>query len=392
MLHRKGFQPQLYADNLKCLSRDPGVLKRAARFTAGYVRLVGQEPAPSKCVLLSTSREIRRSMKDWVLSDSGYQWSVKFDVRDLGGHLETTLRGWSSTLAARVRSVIFRLALVFIPPLDFHGRVRVVRSMYLPAALHGIEASFLAVLLPVYGSFGPLSAGWFGHDVNPWLVLELCLVCLMGLLGVTVVGLVMVLSIFFLPVLLGLVLLRTLLLLLGLGLGCPFSVILLVLFSIFEQLFLTLGVVGLQLAFVAGLVLGVGLFWIFMALRSSLVLLMFGRGIRLCFVASWLVLCGTVFSLGRLGGLLLIVGFVVLLMVMVICFCLFPPLVEIRESPEFHDLMREDKSHWPRCLLWHGWLPMLSVTNRGSPWAADAFDAAGYMVETALGRYSSDRL
>ena len=32
--------------------------------------------------------------------------------------------------------------------------------------------------------------------------------------------------------------------------------------------------------------------------------------------------------------------------------CIFPPLVEIRENPEFHDLMREDKAHWPRCLLW----------------------------------------
>ena len=31
--------------------------------------------------------------------------------------------------------------------------------------------------------------------------------------------------------------------------------------------------------------------------------------------------------------------------------CSFPPLVEIRENPEFH--MREDKAHWPRCLLWH---------------------------------------
>ena len=29
----------------------------------------------------------------------------------------------------------------------------------------------------------------------------------------------------------------------------------------------------------------------------------------------------------------------------------FPPLVEIRDSPEFHDLMSEDKAHWPRCLL-----------------------------------------
>ena len=83
-------------------------------------------------------------LRDWVLSCEGDQWSVKFDVRDLGGHLDTTFRGWSSTLAARVRLVISRLALVFILPLDFHGRVRVVRSMFLPAALHGIEASLLA--------------------------------------------------------------------------------------------------------------------------------------------------------------------------------------------------------------------------------------------------------
>ena len=54
--------------------------------------------------------------------------------------------------------------------------------------------------------------------------------------------------------------------------------------------------------------------------------------------------------------------------------------------------MREDKAHWPRCLLWHGWLPMLSGTNRGSPWAANASEAAWYMFEAALGRYSSDLL
>ena len=44
-----GVQPQLYADNLKCVSRDPDSLLAAARFTTGYVLLVGQEPAPSKC-------------------------------------------------------------------------------------------------------------------------------------------------------------------------------------------------------------------------------------------------------------------------------------------------------------------------------------------------------
>ena len=127
-----------------CVSRDSGLLLHAARFTTGYVRLVGQEPAPSKCVLLRTSREVRHSMKGWILSQEGDKWSVKFDVRDLGGHLDTTFRGWSSTLAARVRLVISRLVLIFALLLDFHGRVRMVRSMYLPAALHGIEASLLA--------------------------------------------------------------------------------------------------------------------------------------------------------------------------------------------------------------------------------------------------------
>ena len=46
-------------------------------------------------------------------------------------------------MAAQVRLLISRLVLMFILPLDFHGRVRVVRSMYLPAALHGIESSLL---------------------------------------------------------------------------------------------------------------------------------------------------------------------------------------------------------------------------------------------------------
>ena len=53
--------------------------------------------------------------------------------------------------------------------------------------------------------------------------------------------------------------------------------------------------------------------------------------------------------------------------------CALPPLVEICENPEFHDLMGMDKAHWPRCLLWHGWLLMLSGVNGASPCAADAF-------------------
>ena len=67
---------------------------------------------------------------------------------------------------------------------------------------------------------------------------------------------------------------------------------------------------------------------------------------------------------------------------------LFWPLVEIRETPEFHDHMRMDKGHGPRCLLWHGWLPMLFGVNGTSPWAADASESAGHLVQVVLGHES----
>ena len=50
----------------------------------------------------------------------------------------------SSTLSARVRLAISRLALIFVLPLDYHGRVLVVRTMFIPFALHGSEASYLS--------------------------------------------------------------------------------------------------------------------------------------------------------------------------------------------------------------------------------------------------------
>ena len=43
---------------------------------------------------------------------------------------------------------------------------------------------------------------------------------------------------------------------------------------------------------------------------------------------------------------------------------LFSPLVSIREIPEFHEVNTMDKGLWPRCLLWHGWLPVVSFLGR----------------------------
>ena len=88
-------------------------------------------------------------MKGWVLSQEGDQWSVRFDVWDLGGHLDTTFRGWSSTLArlipASVRSEWSRLrgkglSSIWAPAsqISFHvgnAGVRVVSLCGAPLAL-----------------------------------------------------------------------------------------------------------------------------------------------------------------------------------------------------------------------------------------------------------------
>ena len=419
-----GVQPQLYADNLKCVSRDPDLLLAAARFTTGYVRLVGQEPAPSKCVLLSTSREVRHSMKSWLLSREGDQWSVKFDVRDLGGHLDTTFRGWSSTLAARVRLVLSRLILIFALPLDFHGRIRVVRSMYLPAALHGIEASLLAsdslrklrsaICRVVWSRRQPLA--------NVGAVLSL----LNGPTGCDPAFCVVWFRFRLLRRYLALwpaEVCRVYRLLEMVGDGCPGHGPIHLLCSSAARIGFQWNPVALawerpglpMLSHIAGPIQHFRSA-ILDAWRNKVAGDLCGRkGFRggpLLDIHGSLQLLNSSHFRERDKGLLrsIMVGGVwngfllgrVRNQVVPCRFCgapdhdghlfwecTFPPLVEIRENPEIHDLMRMDKAHWPRCLLWHGWLPMLSGCNGDSPWADTASESAHYLVEASLGGYSS---
>ena len=67
--------------------------------------------------------------------------------------------------------------------------------------------------------------------------------------------------------------------------------------------------------------------------------------------------------------------------------CLAPSLVRIREHPEFLPLMALDRSNWPRCLAWHGWLPSLSSRRVQPPWAVAEVDCVDAALETALGAY-----
>ena len=96
------------------------------------------------------------------------------------------------------------------------------------------------------------------------------------------------------------------------------------------------------------------------------------------------------FSLAGLGVSLFHVDSVVLPMVMVIWFGNVPSLLLLRFVKILNFLISLERlrlSGPDVC-----WLPMLSGVNGASPWAADASESACYMVEVALGRYSSDLL
>ena len=316
-------------------------------------------------MLLCTSQAVRVEMRGWVLSDEGHRWTDKLDARDIGGHLDTTLRGWSSTLSLRVRLVISRLDLNFALPLDFYGRVRIVRAIFVLCALHGVEASYLskggflklraAVMRAVWSRKQPLANSGAvpglldgPHGCDPsfcivWFRLRLFGRCLS-----------------FRPTRF----LRCLHFLILFEMAVPvmvlFMLLLLVLVVLASQHFRSAvfdawrNKVAADLCsrrgFRGGPVLDIP--GSHQLLNSSHV-----RERDKALLRS--IMVGGVwngFLLGKVRGQDVPCQF---------CGgtdgdghlfweCPYPPLVEIRENPEFHDLMRMDKSHWPRCLLWQG--------------------------------------
>ena len=395
---------------------------RAARFTTGYVRLVGQERAPSKCVLMSTSGTVRSDMRGWIVFDEGDRWSVKLDVRDLGGHMDTCfVRVWSATLATRVRLVIARLVLIFVLPLDFHGGLRVKRTMFLPGALHGIEASFLADTSLRKLSTAIFRAVWSGRQplANTGAVLRL----LDGPSGCDPAFCVVWFPFRMLRRYLAYrpgEVHRVYRLIDSAAEGCRGTALCICLLRVllrlgFSGIPVCLGGTGPVLSNLAGPIQHFRAA-VLEAWRSKVAADLCARnGFR---EGTWLDVHGTlqllnsdhvrernkallrgVLAGGVWNGLLL----EKVKRQPVPCrFCggadfdghlfwdsHFPPLVEIRELPEFHGLMETDKSSWPGCLLWYGWLLLLSGVNGGSPWAENPAEGAGNMFECALGPHTS---
>ena len=147
---------------LKCSAARPRALFESAHFTAQYVRSVGQDVSPGKCVLLSTSKAVRRAMKLWDISGDGGFWKVQLDVRDLGVILISPIvlglvlfpKGLVRLLSGLLRLVlylwVFRLSWAW-----FVVSIFLLASMLLRLLMSPLPP---LVLLgpPLFGRFGPL--------------------------------------------------------------------------------------------------------------------------------------------------------------------------------------------------------------------------------------------
>ena len=111
-------------------------------------------------------------MKNWAVSDTGDKWSVMLDIRDLGGHLDSTFRARAVTLGFRMSVAIPRVRAVAVFPMDFVGRLRILRTMHLPACAFMVLRPLLS-LFPVYGSSGLPFAVPLCLVVFVWLTLVL---------------------------------------------------------------------------------------------------------------------------------------------------------------------------------------------------------------------------
>ena len=85
-------------------------------------------------------------MKLWDVSGSGAFWKVQLDVRDLGGHLDFTLRARAGTLSNRVRDAILGVASVGALPLGFQVKAG-SGSWYVSACWPSCCRGFLCLLL-----------------------------------------------------------------------------------------------------------------------------------------------------------------------------------------------------------------------------------------------------
>ena len=118
--------------------------------------------------------KVGEDMRDWFISGDDHRWTIKLDGRDFGGHLDATFWARNATLARRAVGVLDKVPTVGALPLWFSGKLRILRAMHTPAALHGVEASHIsqASLKRLRAAYVRAVTSGSMHLANPGTVLS----------------------------------------------------------------------------------------------------------------------------------------------------------------------------------------------------------------------------
>ena len=84
-------------------------------------------------------------MPAWRNDNEGCFWAVELDVRDLGGHLDVTLRALAGILSSRVNVATAQVISGGALPMGFRRMPGMACSKYLPGGLHGCEGAAISV-------------------------------------------------------------------------------------------------------------------------------------------------------------------------------------------------------------------------------------------------------
>ena len=137
---------------LRILSVVRSALFGSARFTAQYVRSVGQDVSPGKCVLLNTSKSVRKAMKLWDISGDG-SFGLFSGSLLLVRYLWDFRKSWGWFVVSTFLPVSMLLKLLMSPPrlsvlfgLLLYGQYGPLKRPYGPVgidpAFHIVWASF----------------------------------------------------------------------------------------------------------------------------------------------------------------------------------------------------------------------------------------------------------
>ena len=116
--------------------------------------------------------KVGEDMRDWFISGDDHWWTIKLDARDLGGHLDATNGARNATLARRAVGVLDKVPAVGALPPGVGVKLRILRAMHTPAALHGVEAShiFQASLKRLRAAYVRVVTSGSMHLANPGAV------------------------------------------------------------------------------------------------------------------------------------------------------------------------------------------------------------------------------